>query len=144
MKEGAGVWFFVAISGNFAPCAPLPVIVGLALFTTFLCSGPMLAASDSGSAAAADSAGKTLLDKFRAGPMGGVNEFVFASRNMNDTDGHWYANIGYYAHDPARKAWREGTKLFKWNLATGPNDRIDVYATERKYWESLWYARPGT
>jgi hypothetical protein len=26
---------------------------------------------------------------------------------------------------------------------TGPNDRIDVYATERKYWESLWYARPG-
>ena len=27
---------------------------------------------------------------------------------------------------------------------TRPNDRIDVYATERKYWESLWYARPGT
>jgi len=20
-----------------------------------------------------------------------------------------------------------------------PNDRIDVYATERKYWQSLWY-----
>ena len=25
-----------------------------------------------------------------------------------------------------------------------PRDRIDVYAVERRYWESLWYARPGT
>jgi hypothetical protein len=24
------------------------------------------------------------------------------------------------------------------------NDAIDVYSTERKYWESLWYAKPGT
>ena len=23
-------------------------------------------------------------------------------------------------------------------------DPIDVYAVERRYWESLWYARPGT
>ena len=51
--------------------------------------------------------------------MAGVREIVFAARKMNEADGHWYANIGYYAHDPARKAWREGTKLYKWNLATG-------------------------
>ncbi len=25
-----------------------------------------------------------------------------------------------------------------------PGRPIDVYATERKYWESLWYAKPGT
>ena len=51
--------------------------------------------------------------------MAGVNEFIFAARKINETDGHWYANIGYYAHDPNRKAWREGTKLYRWNVATG-------------------------
>ena len=25
-----------------------------------------------------------------------------------------------------------------------PGQPIDVYATERKYWESLWYSKPGT
>ena len=45
-----------------------------------------------------------LLDRFRTGPMSGVEEIVFAARKMNDTDGHWYANLGYYAHDPKRKA----------------------------------------
>ena len=60
-----------------------------------------------------------LLDQFRKGPMAGVTDLIFAARKMNDTDGHWYANIGYYAHDPGRKAWREGTKLYRWNLATG-------------------------
>lgn len=48
----------------------------------------------------------------------GATDFVFCARRMNDTDGHWYANIGYYAHDPDRKAWREGTKLYRWNSAT--------------------------
>ena len=61
----------------------------------------------------------TLLDQFRAGPMADVNEVIFAARKENDSDGHWYANIGYYAHDPNRKAWREGTRLYRWNLATG-------------------------
>ncbi len=51
--------------------------------------------------------------------MAGADEFVFAARKMNETDGHWYANIGYYAHDPNRKAWREGAKLYRWNLAGG-------------------------
>ena len=51
--------------------------------------------------------------------MAGVDEFIFAARKQNETDGHWYANLGYYAHDPKRKAWREGTKLYRWNLTTG-------------------------
>ena len=51
--------------------------------------------------------------------MAGVNDLVFAARRFNETDGHWYANIGYYAHDANRKAWREGGKLYRLNLATG-------------------------
>jgi cytochrome c553 len=61
----------------------------------------------------------TLLDQFRAGPMAGVDDIIFAARKLNETDGHWYANLGYYAHDPERKAWREGGKLYRWNVATG-------------------------
>ena len=61
----------------------------------------------------------TLLEQFRRGPMRGTEDIVFAARKMNDTDGHWYANLGYYAHDANRKAWREGTKLYRWNLASG-------------------------
>lgn len=66
-----------------------------------------------------DAAGNddSLFARFRQGPMAGVEDFVFCARRMNDTDGHWYANIGYYAHDPNRKAWREGTKLYRWNVA---------------------------
>jgi Hydrazine synthase alpha subunit middle domain len=65
------------------------------------------------------SAPGSLLDRFRAGPMAHVQEIIFAARKMNETDGHWYANLGYYAHDANRKAWREGAKLYRWNLATG-------------------------
>jgi hypothetical protein len=61
----------------------------------------------------------SLLERFRSGPMAGASEFVFAARKMNDSDGHWYANIGYYAHDPNRKAWREGAKLYRWDSRTG-------------------------
>lgn len=60
----------------------------------------------------------TLMEQFAAGPMAGVSDIVFCARRPNDSDGHWYANFGYYAHDPQRKAWREGTKLYRWNLAT--------------------------
>ena len=55
-----------------------------------------------GSSKVADSGARTLLDQFRSGPMAGVSEIVFAARKQNQTDGHWYANIGYYAHDPAQ------------------------------------------
>jgi len=64
-------------------------------------------------------AAPSLLERFQAGPMAGTREFVFAARKMNETDGHWYANIGYYAHDPNRKAWREGAKLYRWTIAGG-------------------------
>ncbi len=60
-----------------------------------------------------------LLERFRAGAMAGVEEIVFATRRVNETDGHWYANIGYYAHDPDRKAWREGARLQRWHLGSG-------------------------
>ena len=64
-------------------------------------------------------AGDTLLSRFRAGPISGVSDVVFCARRPNERDGHWYANIGYYAHDLERKAWREGAKLYRLNLATG-------------------------
>ncbi len=60
-----------------------------------------------------------LLEEHSRGALSNVTEFVFAARKMNNTDGHWYANIGYYAHDPDRKAWREGAKLYKWNRQSG-------------------------
>ena len=64
-------------------------------------------------------AADSLRAQFQAGPMAGVSGVVFCARIPNSGDGHWYANIGYYAHDPNRKAWREGAKLFRLNLASG-------------------------
>lgn len=69
--------------------------------------------------AAGDGTGTNLLARLRAGPLAGVDDFVFAARKQNETDGHWYANLGYYAHDANRKAWREGAHLYRWNVATG-------------------------
>ncbi len=60
-----------------------------------------------------------LLSKFLDGPMKNAEEIVFAARKLNLTDGHWYANFGYYGPDPDRKAWREGTKLYRLNLRSG-------------------------
>ena len=57
-----------------------------------------------------------LLATFRSGPMRGVESIVFAARGVNPTDGHWYANFGYYSHDPNRKAYTEGAKLYRLNL----------------------------
>ena len=72
-------------------------------------------------AATAPSPAPELLAAFRApdGPMAGIDELVFALRKPNETDGHWYANIGYYAHDPDRKAWREGGRLVRWPVGAG-------------------------
>jgi hypothetical protein len=61
----------------------------------------------------------TLLVRARQGPMAGVREIVFAARKPNNSDGHWYANLGYYAHDPNRKAWREGARLYRWSVDPG-------------------------
>ena len=59
-----------------------------------------------------------LLARFLSRPMRGVEEIVFAARGVNPTDGHWYANFGYYSYDPERKAYVEGTKLYRFNLRT--------------------------
>jgi hypothetical protein len=61
---------------------------------------------------------ETMLEKFRAGPMANVEEIIFAARQLGK-DGHWYANFGYYANDPQRKAYGDGGKLYRLNLRTG-------------------------
>lgn len=53
-----------------------------------------------------------------AGPMAGVEEIVFACRQLH-TDGHWYANFGYYAENAERKAYRAMGRLCKLNIRTG-------------------------
>ena len=62
---------------------------------------------------------ESLASGFLEGPMHDVREIVFAARALNRTDGHWYANFGYYAHDPERKAYAEGAKLYRLDLRTG-------------------------
>jgi len=65
------------------------------------------------------SAAEPMLNQFRRGPMAQVEEVIFAARGVNPTDGHWYANFGYYAHDPNRKAYTDGAKLYLLHLRTG-------------------------
>jgi hypothetical protein len=79
----------------------------------------MLTALLSAPCASFQAAAGSLFEQFRAGPMKGVEEIVFAARGLNQTDGHWYANFGYYAADPARKAYGMGGKLYRLNIATG-------------------------
>jgi hypothetical protein len=59
-----------------------------------------------------------LLAEFRDGPLKKVESIIFAARAVNPTDGHWYANFGYYADDPNRKGYAEGAKLYRLNLLT--------------------------
>jgi hypothetical protein len=66
---------------------------------------------------AAETAAKAgIIDELAAN---GAEEIVFAARRMGD-DGHWYANFGYYAREPERKAYgAPGGKLCRLNLKTG-------------------------
>ncbi len=48
----------------------------------------------------------------------GANEIVFATRPLYP-DGHWYANISYYAQDENAKTYVKGGGLYKLNAATG-------------------------
>ena len=64
-----------------------------------------------------------LLEKFRAGPMRGVEEIVFAVRQIISE--HWYANFGYYASDQGKsyfgngnKLYRDGARLCRFNVLT--------------------------
>ena len=95
-------------------CLGRPAFALLLLLPFVLISAPAAKAA----AAAAAPARGPLFERLRKGPLAGVNEVVFAARRANDTDGHWYANLGYYAHDPNRKAWAEGTRLYRYHLGT--------------------------
>ncbi|MFH1921235.1 MAG: hypothetical protein ABIP48_15315 [Planctomycetota bacterium] len=53
-----------------------------------------------------------------ASPVPEVEEVIFAVRSFGP-DGHYYANFGYYSHDPAEKAYAEGGQLCRLKLATG-------------------------
>lgn len=65
-----------------------------------------------------------LLTTFRAGPMHGVKEIVFAARKVIPE--HWYANFGYYAADTgpsyfknSNKLYRDGARLCRLNVDSG-------------------------
>jgi hypothetical protein len=47
-----------------------------------------------------------------------TDEIVFACR-QEGSDGHWYANFGYYANDENRKAYGQQGRLMKLNVRTG-------------------------
>lgn len=64
--------------------------------------------------------------RYRPGPMtqqmlndpaSRCEEIVFAER-VSGSD-HWYVNFGYYCNQPDRMGFREGGKLWKYNLRTG-------------------------
>ena len=119
-KRRVGASGLQDFSGNRGVCRPgaltgrsVPEVV-----KTFLLIFGLILAAGCLRAAAAPAAGD-LLTEFRRGPMSYFTNVIFCARKPNPTDGHWYANFGYYAHDPNRKAWREGTKLCRLNLATG-------------------------
>ena len=67
---------------------------------------------------AADSTSPRLLDKFLAGPMGEVEEIIFAARQPG-AGGHWYENFGYYCQDDSRKVYRAMGQLAALNIRTG-------------------------
>ncbi len=47
----------------------------------------------------------------------GFDEVIFVVRGSSD-DGHWYANFGYYASGEDKKAYKDDSKLCKYNLKT--------------------------
>ena len=57
-------------------------------------------------------------EALRSGEYGPFNEIVFATRN-HVTDGHWYANFGYYCTSPERRTHGTQGRLCVWNLQTG-------------------------
>jgi hypothetical protein len=58
----------------------------------------------------------------------GVEEIIFAMRKPY-IDYHWYANIGYYALDETRRAYRKGGYLCKLNLTT---DKLTVIVEDKE------------
>ena len=64
-----------------------------------------------------------LSTEFLVGPMSSVGEIVFAvrsvSKGIDGFDGHWYANIGYYATSREPACYGQGGRLCKLNVRTG-------------------------
>ncbi|MFA6242106.1 MAG: discoidin domain-containing protein [Candidatus Hydrogenedentales bacterium] len=62
----------------------------------------------------------------------GTSSVVFATRPMYD-DGHWYANISYYAEDSNKKTYATGGGLYTYDAATGSVTALieDVEGTVR-------------
>jgi len=56
-------------------------------------------------------------EAFRAGPLAGVEEIVFAVRSVLHE--HWYANFGYYSPDANKKLYGKAGRLCKLNLRSG-------------------------
>ena len=52
-----------------------------------------------------------------AGPMGRIDEVIFAVRSIFSE--HWYANFGYFSPDEKHKCYGKGGRLCKLNLKTG-------------------------
>ncbi|MCX6893469.1 MAG: hypothetical protein NTX51_18425 [Verrucomicrobia bacterium] len=91
----------------------------IAISAAALVAGTMLSDATPGHAGTGADTRESRLPPFAREAMAGVDDLIFAARKLNDSDGHWYSNLGYYAHDPNRKGWREGAKLYRWNLASG-------------------------
>ena len=69
-----------------------------------------------------------LVEKALEGPMRDTPEFVYCTRARYD-DGHWYANIGHYCDDVAKKAYAgngqpDAGVLYRYNLKTRQNSVI--------------------
>jgi len=58
------------------------------------------------------------VEALKAGAFGPLAEIVFATRNTV-SDGHWYANFGYYCTSPERRTYGTQGRLCAWNLQTG-------------------------
>ena len=54
----------------------------------------------------------------RAGEYGLFSEIVFSTRN-HVSDGHWYANFGYYCSSPETTTYGRQGRLGVWNFHTG-------------------------
>ena len=70
--------------------------------------------------AVAEARGKDdMLARAPEGPMAGVEDIVFAVRCVG-TDGHWYANFGYWDTDANRMMYgRDGGRLCRFNVRSG-------------------------
>ena len=94
--------------------------VQFSLITIGLSVGECAEAAREGVAGAED-ARQTLCRRLAS--QYGVGQIVFAERAHNGrgkvADGHWYANFGYYARTPEKKAYSSGGSLRTLDLGTG-------------------------